>query len=112
MAHPLVPVLVTILLSAVCVLADCLFKHASETTQPFRSLQFALGILLQAFSAFGWVYVFRHVRLSTIGALFSVITVLMLALVGVMTFREPLSVSEVVGLGLAVAALFLLGRFS
>lgn len=95
-----------------CVLADCLFKQASGTSRPFQSPQFVVAILLQVLSAFGWVYVFRHIKLSTVGTLFSVISIVLLALVGVTVFRESLSAGELTGLVLAVIALVLLARFS
>ena len=76
-----------------------------------RSYAFASGVGLYAISAFGWVYVFRHFKLATISAFFSLVVVVLLAITGVVAFRESLSASELVGLGCAVAALVLLARF-
>ncbi len=105
------PILVTVTLSVLSVLADYWLKRASESAHAFRSPQFALGTLVYAGSAFGWVYVLRHLKLATVGAVYSVVIVILLALLGVTVFRESLSASEFIGLGCAVMALVLLGRF-
>jgi drug/metabolite transporter (DMT)-like permease len=106
------PLLATLGLSLLCVAADYLFKLASELPRPYRSPHFAVGVVLYGSSAFGWVYVLRHTKLATVGALFCVVVVVLLAVVGVFAFRESLSTSELIGLGCAVAALILLGRFA
>lgn len=105
------PLLATIGLSLLCVAADYCLKRAGESDHPFRTRTFATGTALYALSAFGWVYVLRHAKLATVGALYCVIVVVLLAALGVVAFRESLSPTELIGLGCAVAALVLLGRF-
>lgn len=111
MENSLAPLLVTVSLSLLSVGADYLLKRASELPQPFTSVQFIAGALIYAVSAFGWVYVLRHIKLASVGAIYSVVIVVLLAVIGVAVFRESLSASELVGLGCAVASLILLGRF-
>ena len=106
-----IPFWVVVSLSAICVIADYWLKRASNLAHPLRSGAFLSGISLYAISAFGWVYVFRHFKLATISAFFSLFVVVSLALMGVFVFRESLSPGEMVGLCCAVAALVLLGRF-
>ena len=106
-----VPFWTAVLLSAACAVADYWLKRASNLPHPLRSMQFLSGISLYAVSAFGWVYVFRHFKLVTISAFFSLFVVVSLAITGVVAFRESLSATETVGLGCAVAAMVLLGRF-
>lgn len=108
----LLPLLATVGLSLVCVGADYCLKRAGESDHPFRTRVFAAGTTLYALSAFGWVYVLRHAKLATVGALYCVIVVVMLAVVGVVAFRESLSIPELLGICCAVAALILLGRFA
>jgi small multidrug resistance pump len=103
---------VVVLLSVICAVADYWLKRASILANPLRSFAFACGGGLYAFSAFGWVYVFRHFKLATISAFFSLVLVVLLAITGMVAFRETLSTSEIIGLFCAVAALVLLGRFS
>lgn len=106
-----IPFWTVVSLSVVCAIADYWLKRASDLTHPLRSYAFASGAGLYVISAFGWVYVFRYFKLATIGAFFSLVVVILLAITGVVAFRESLSASELVGLGCALAALVLLGRF-
>lgn len=106
------PLLATIGLRLCCVIADYLLKRSGESDRPFRTRAFVFGTVLYTLSTFGWVYVFRHAKLVTIGALYGVIVVVMLATVGVFAFRESLSPSELLGIACAVAAITLLARFA
>jgi len=65
-----------------------------------------------AATAFGWVYVMRHVKLATIGAVYYVAMMLLLTCIGAVDFRQPLNAYEVVGLGKAIGSLILLMRFA
>jgi multidrug transporter EmrE-like cation transporter len=111
MRRLLLPLLVTVSLSLLSVGADYLLKRASELPQPFRSPQFVAAALIYAGSTVGWVYVLRHIKLASVGAVYSVIIVILLAIMGVTIFRETLTTTEWVGIGCAVLALVLLGRF-
>jgi multidrug transporter EmrE-like cation transporter len=53
----------------------------------------------------------RHLTLATIGVIYAMCMILLLALMGVVVFDEPLHRSEIVGIVLALAALILLARF-
>lgn len=105
-------VLVTVGFSVVGVVGDYFLKLASGRDQPLRSGWFYLGFALYASTAFGWVYVMRHLKLATIGVLYSVSMILLLTAVGVVLFGESLSTSEAVGIVLALASLALLTRFA
>jgi multidrug transporter EmrE-like cation transporter len=106
------PLLVTVAFSIVGVAGDYLLKVASEQKAPLRSGWFYLGFAVYASTAFGWVYVMRHLKLATIGAVYSVSMILLLTGVGVAAFRQPLSAYEVVGLAMAIGSLVLLMRFA
>lgn len=105
-------VFVTIAFSIVGVLGDYFLKLASGRDQPLRSGWFYLGFALYASTAFGWVFVMRHLKLATIGVVYSVSMVLLLTGIGVVVFRESLSWPEFLGLACAVASLVLLMRFA
>ena len=107
-----VAVLVTIAFSMIGVLGDYFLKLASTRVQPLRTGWFYLGFVLYASTAFGWVYVMRHLKLATISVLYSVSMVLLLTAVGVVVFRESLNHFELAGIVLAVASLILLMRFA
>src|ERR671931_288003 len=106
-----IAVLVTIAFSVIGVLGDYFLKLASAREQSLRTGWFYLGFALYASTAFGWVFVMKHLKLATISVLYSVSMVVLLTAVGVVLFREPLNYYEVAGLVMAIAALILLVRF-
>jgi multidrug transporter EmrE-like cation transporter len=105
-------VVVTLAFSVVGVLGDYFLKLASEEEDSLKSPWFYIGFALYAATAFGWVFVMKHLKLGTISVLYSVSMMLLLTAVGVGVFREPLSYSEIAGLIMAIAALILLVRFA
>ena len=107
-----IAVLVTFAFSIMGVVGDYFLKLASAREQPLRTSWFYLGFVLYASTAFGWVFVMRHLKLATIGVLYSVSMVLLLTVIGVVLFRESLSYFEIIGIILAMASLVLLMRFA
>jgi drug/metabolite transporter (DMT)-like permease len=105
-------VLVTIAFSLVGVLGDYFLKLASARALPLRAGVFYLGFALYASTAFGWVFVMRHLKLATISVLYSVSMVLLLTAVGAVVFKESLNAYELAGIVLALASLVLLMRFA
>jgi multidrug transporter EmrE-like cation transporter len=107
-----IALVVTVAFSAVGVLGDYFLKLASAQERPLRSIWFLVGFAVYASTAFGWVLVMRHLKLATIGIVYSVSLILMLTAVGVIFFRESLGYSEMLGIVLAIASLALLMRFA
>ena len=107
-----IAVLVTIAFSVIGVLGDYFLKLASAREQPLRTGWFYLGFALYASTAFGWVFVMKHLKLATISVLYSVSLVLLLTAIGVVLFQESLNYFEVIGIVLAVISLVLLMRFA
>ena len=107
-----IAVLVTVAFSVIGVVGDYFLKLASAREQPLRTGWFYLGFVLYASTAFGWVFVMRHLKLATIGVLYSISMVLLLTAIGVVLFRESLNYFEAIGIVLAVASLVLLMRFA
>jgi drug/metabolite transporter (DMT)-like permease len=97
-------------MSAVGIAGDYFLKRASERENPLLTGWFLAGLVLYASTAFAWVYVMRHLKLATIGVIYSVSMVLLLAGMGLFFFGESLSRTEVAGIVLAVASLYLLAR--
>src|SRR5262245_11007164 len=112
MSKTTLAVLVTIGFSLVGVVGDYFLKLASGREQTLRSGWFYVGFALYASTAFGWVFVMRHLKLATISVLYSVSMVLLLTAVGVVFFKESLNSYEVAGIVLALASLVLLMRFA
>jgi multidrug transporter EmrE-like cation transporter len=105
-------ILITIGFSCLGVLGDYFLKLASDSEQPLRSRWFLIGFAVYASTAFGWLFVMKHLKLGTIGVLYSVSMILLLTTVGVVVFGEKLSYPELAGLLLALASLVLLVRFA
>ena len=89
-----IAVLVTIAFSVIGVLGDYFLKLASAREQSLRTSWFYLGFALYASTAFGWVFVMKHLKLATISVLYSVSLVLLLTAIGVVLFRESLNYFE------------------
>ncbi len=105
-------ILVTIAFSMVGVLGDYFLKLSSANDQPLRTRWFYVGFVVYASTAFGWVFVMRHLKLGTIGVVYSISMVLLLTAVGVILFGESLNRYEIAGIVLALASLVLLMRFA
>jgi drug/metabolite transporter (DMT)-like permease len=104
--------LVTIAFSVVGVIGDYLLKRASEQRNPIASGWFYVGFAVYASTAFGWVYVMRHLKLATIGVVYSISMIVLLTAIGAAIFRESLNTYEIVGVLMAVGSLILLMRFA
>ncbi len=110
MDKPTLAVVAAVVMSAVGIAGDYFLKRASERDRPLATADFLVGLVLYASTAFAWVFVMRHLKLATIGVIYSVSMVLLLAGMGVLFFGESLSRSEVAGIALAIASLVLLAR--
>jgi drug/metabolite transporter (DMT)-like permease len=106
-----VALLVAAGLAGLGVLADYFLKLASEREQIAHTAWFWIGLGVYAGMAGGWVYVMRHLSFAEIGIVYSVTTVLLLTLVGVVVLHETLHGYEMLGAAMAVGSLFLLARF-
>src|SRR5215831_1951208 len=111
MGRATVAVVVAVVMSGVGIAGDYFLKRASERESPLASQAFLVGLVLYASTAFAWVFVMRHLKLATIGVIYSVCMILMLAGMGVLFFGEKLNAYEVTGIILAIAAILLLARF-
>jgi drug/metabolite transporter (DMT)-like permease len=111
MENKTLAVVVTLAFSGVGVLGDFFLKLASQEEESFRSPWFYVGFGLYAATAFGWLFVMKHLKLATISILYSISMIVLLTAVGVVFFRESLNYYEIAGLVMAIAALILLVRF-
>jgi multidrug transporter EmrE-like cation transporter len=111
MGNATLAVLVTVAFSIIGVVGDYFLKVASGREQPLRSGWFYIGFAFYASTAFGWVFVMQHLKLATIGVLYSVSMILLLTAMGVVLFGESLNYYEIAGIVLAIASLVLLVRF-
>jgi drug/metabolite transporter (DMT)-like permease len=105
-------VLVTVAFSVVGVIGDYFLKLASAKDESLKTAAFYIGFVIYASTAFGWVFVMKHLKLATVGVVYCVSMVLLLTAVGVLAFKESLNAYEIAGIVMAVASLLLLTRFN
>jgi len=103
---------VTVAFSLLGVLGDYFLKLASAQQHALTTTAFSVGFVVYASTAFGWVFVMKHLKLATIGVVYSITMVLLLTSIGVVGFKESLSYAEIAGLVMAIASLVLLMRFA
>ena len=72
----------------------------------------ASGFTLYASTAFGWVFVMKHLKLAPSASFILFSLLLLLTAIGVVLFHESLNYFEVIGIVLAVISLVLLMRFA
>lgn len=105
------PILSVILLSAIGVVGDFFIKLSGNGEKFLNIKWFLLGLLVYMFLAFGWFYTMKHIKLSSLGVIYSLTTVLLLVAVGVFYFHEHLNTREIIGVTLAILSVCLLSRF-
>ena len=103
-------VMVVIALSAIGVSGDIFLKKASETDRLFLSWPFVIGFVIYSSTAFGWVIAMKYLKMATVGSVYSISTILLLAISGTLLFGESLSNTEWIGILLAIASLVILSR--
>ena len=108
----LIVFLIGIGLSLITVLADSLIKHASLQNAFSGWQTLILGAIIYGLTAFGWFFVMRKIKLSTLGVLYAVSVVVFLTLVSVFYFKEKISPIEIVGISMAIFSLVILSRFA
>jgi len=108
----LIAFLIGIGLSIITVFADSLIKQASLQNS-FSGWQMLIsGGLIYGLTAFGWFFVMKKLKLSTIGVLYGVTCVVFLTLVSVFYFKEKINSFEIFGIALAIISLIILSRFA
>ena len=85
---------VTVAFSLVGVLGDYFLKVASAEEHSLRSPAFYVGFAVYASTAFGWLFVMKHLKLATIGVVYSVSMILLLTTIGVAVFGEKVSARD------------------
>ena len=108
----LIAFLIGIGLSAITVLADAFIKHASLQNAFSGWQMLILGAVIYGLTAFGWFFVMRKIKLSTLGVLYGVSVIIILTLVSMFYFKEKISSIEIFGIALAIISLMILSRFA
>ncbi|MDO8538713.1 MAG: transporter [archaeon] len=112
MDKTLLSLLVIVLLSLIGVIGDFFIKLSGVGPKFVELKWFVLGFIIYAATAFGWFFVMKNVKLSTLGVFYAVSTVIFLVAVGVFYFKEQLNVYEIIAIIAAVVSLIILARFA
>lgn len=73
---------------------------------------FIIGFIIYSTTALGWFYIMKNTKLVTLSVFYSIITIVLLALLGFFYFNEKLQIYEILGVIMAILSLILLGKFA
>jgi drug/metabolite transporter (DMT)-like permease len=104
--------LLVVFLSAVGVLGDFFLKLAGKGQKFVEVRWLILGAAIYALTAIGWFYVMKFIKLSSLGVIYAISTLLFVVLLGVYYFHERLNVYEIIAIVLALTSLVILSRFA
>lgn len=106
------PVVAIVLLSLMGVAGDLFLKFAGNGPKSVDVKLFIAGFVVYACTAFGWFYVLKHMKLSSLSVIYSIANILILVFIGVFYFRERLNIYEIIGIVGAIGSMVLLSRFA
>ncbi len=105
------PILIVAFLAVIGVVGDFFIKLAGYGTKFIEMKWFIVGAIFYLSTAFGWFYVIKHIKLSDLGVIYALTTILFLVAIGVFYFHEKLNVYEIIGIITAIISFILLSRF-
>lgn len=107
MSEARLALLAIVALSVLTALADVLVKKATVADN-VESPYLFMAALIFGGSAYGWFFVLKYINLATLGAIYSLMMVLLLVLAGVILFGEKLGIADIV---VIIVSLIALGVF-
>lgn len=106
------PIIIVAFLAVVGVIGDFFIKLSGHGPKFMDVKWFVIGSLVYISTIAGWFYVMKHIKLSSLGVIYSLTTVLLLVAIGVFYFHEKLNIYEIVGIITAIVSVILLSRFA
>jgi drug/metabolite transporter (DMT)-like permease len=104
------PLFLMIILTASTLVGDYLIKLSSLNEGGLLSRRFLAGMSFYALPAVGWFVLMRSHSLAALGVWYAASTLVLMALLGWLVFEERLTARDLLGLGLAVAAVLVMQR--
>ncbi|TCP44505.1 hypothetical protein [Rhodovulum marinum] len=98
------------LATALTVTGDYFIKLASVHSAGMGSGAFVLGTLCYGSPAVAWYFMMQQHSLAMIGVLYASATLVILALLGIVVFKETATWRDALGIGLALAAVLVMHR--
>ena len=95
----------TLILSAVAILGDVCLKHSAVSKNVWFLV---IGIILYSIDAYFWYLIYKTEKFSTVAVVYSVFTILLSIVLGVLLFHEKISVREIAGILLGISSVALL----
>ena len=86
---------------------DVVIKSAADKAR-FVSWATTAGVVIYALAGIFWYFTLRHIGLGQGAVFFSMLSLIVLVLTGVIWFGEGFGTRQVLGLGCAIAAMMLL----
>ncbi|MCX6764720.1 MAG: transporter [Candidatus Nealsonbacteria bacterium] len=108
----LISLIFVAVLSLVGVIGDFFINLAGEGKKFIELKWFVIGFIIYASTAFGWFFLMKNIKLSTLGVFYAVSTMIFLTIISVFYFKEPINNYEILGIVTAVIALVLMGKFT
>jgi len=106
-------IIIALIVSLITAGGDYFIKRAGADPSKFVIWQFLfLGSLLYVLTGIGWFFVMKHIKLTSVGVIYGVSTVLFISMLGIFIFHERLNWYEIVGVIMAVSSIILLARFA
>jgi multidrug transporter EmrE-like cation transporter len=87
------------------VVADVIFKQWSIN---HRSTIFAAGMVVYLLGTALWAFSLKYEYLAKAGAVFTLLNLVALTLIGLLFYKEDLSLTNKVGIGLAIVSIILI----
>lgn len=104
MSEARLALLAVVALSALTALADVLVKKAAVDDNVVSPYLFLAAVIFGV-SAYGWFFVLKYINLATLGGVYSLVTILLLVLAGIVIFGERLAVADVLVIVVSIVAL-------
>ena len=107
----LIPIIAVILLAGIGTLGDFFIKLSGSGSKYMLYQPFIIGMFIYALTAVGLFYVMKHIKLGTLGIFYSLTTIILLAIIGAVFFKEQFNTYDIVGMALGILSIILLSRF-
>jgi drug/metabolite transporter (DMT)-like permease len=96
-------------LTLTTVIGDYFIKIASLPNNGMATAYFPVGLFFYAITGVGWFFMMRAHSLAAIGVLYSASTIILLAALGVLIFKESFGLRDALGIALALASVVVIG---
>lgn len=103
--------MLVVFLSCVSAVADYFLKLAGNGEKFIDMKFFSIGFFIFSMMAICWFPVFKYVKFSTIGIVYSITTIILFVIIGIFFFDEKLNAQEVIGVITGITSIILLAKF-